>query len=101
MAFKMNGWQSHSDSPNKFIGKRFRKLRRRIGSGIKAGMGLMTGGLIGGAMGSRNGGGIGPEGLLGMSNTLNQVQDPNTFTPTNQYSNFSGVAFGKKKKYKK
>ena len=31
----MNGWQSHSDSPNKFIGKRFRKLRRRIGSGIK------------------------------------------------------------------
>ena len=47
MAFKMNGWQSHSDSPNKFIGKKFRKLRKSIGAGLKASTGLI-GGMFGG-----------------------------------------------------
>jgi len=47
MAFKMNGWQSHSDSPHKFIGKRFRRLRKSIGAGLKASTGLI-GGMFGG-----------------------------------------------------
>jgi len=47
----MNGWQSHSDSPNKFIGRRFRKLRKSIGAGLKASTGLI-GNMIGGGGGN-------------------------------------------------
>jgi|TARA_R100000482_G_scaffold123399_2_gene73276 hypothetical protein len=55
MAFKMNGWQSHSDSPHKFIGKRFRRLRKSIGAGLRASTGLIGGMFGGGGVGNVGG----------------------------------------------
>tara|TARA_R100001510_G_C7643258_1_gene200795 strand:- start:964 stop:1263 length:300 start_codon:yes stop_codon:yes gene_type:complete len=99
MAFKMNGWQSHSGSPNKFIGKRFRKIRRAAANAM--------GGLVGGIFGRKGGGGSGsgfsPGSVSLNAGLLNQQHaNTNTFVPPSiSNTDIEGVAFGKKKKTKK
>ena len=97
MAFKMSGWQSHSGSPHKFIGKRFRKMRRAAVGAI--------GGLLGfGGGGSRSGSGFGPGAMRRfIENQQYNAQHANTSAfvpPAINNTDIEGVAFGKKKKTK-
>ena len=98
MAFKMNGWQAHSGSPHKFIGKRFRKMRRAAVGAI--------GGLLGfGGGGNRRANSFSPGGIAGFMQHMQQQQantNVNTFVPPSiSNTDIEGVAFGKKKKTKK